>query len=183
MKQLVLFFTFFALCSSKVISQDTIYSNYGTFRKAISIGINCPLGKFGETHGFGLSAWYSWRPAMRVVKKIKASSPKRVEVLLEGGLDYFFGRRDRYDYKYKGYFIFQGLAGISYTSHKKNFCTLTAGLAPDLYAGRTELGLGSHLSGNFYTRERIIVTPGIRLLKYKEANVLWVATVGISYWY
>src|SRR5687768_14214263 len=78
---------------------------YPGFHHAVSVGINCPLGDLADTHSFGFGAWYAWTPG--VIKKIKSWRSKPTHLLLEGGLDYFLGKKDNFDYKNKGYTVLQ----------------------------------------------------------------------------
>ncbi len=180
MKRFLFLFGVIFLSGLHASSQDTSMARlYKGFEQAVALGINCPLGDLADTHSFGFGARYIFIPP--TIKKLKDWKSKPTHLLIEADLDYFFGKTDAYNYKNKGYIIFQALAGILYQPGTKSFYCLSAGAALDRYGNKTSLGFGTHLNGNFYVKNNIAISPGLRFIKFKEANGWWIATVAAAY--
>ena len=177
-KTLIILLT--GLLVTKAVCAQTDISNGKSHVAAF--GLNVPLGEFSETHIAGISAHYSW--SHHRFGKLKALPKKLIGFTANGGIDYYFGRKEvvaGYDYRYGGYIYLHAFGGIIYNPCKKGNITLTAGPTTGIYKGNADAGFGINLNGSYYFTDRIAFTPGVMYMKHDKTNALWAASFKATY--
>jgi hypothetical protein len=169
----------------KVLGQDgkPVSPNYTKGKNnASSFGINIPVGEFSKTHFAGISLDYSW--SHHRFGNLKALPKKLIELTANGGIAYYFGKKEMvagYDYRYGGYLYLHAFAGAIYNPCKKGNITLTTGPSLGIYKGSADVGFGIKVGGSYSITDKIALRPEIIFLKHHEAAPLWVVAMRAVY--
>jgi hypothetical protein len=140
------------------------------YSKTVSAGINITVPEFSRTHNFGAGIGFSWSKHRFGIMEKKLS--KRVGFIADGGIDYYFGKKETvsgYPYQYNGFTYIHTYAGVMYNCCKRGNINLAAGPALGLEDGFTTFFWGVNLSGAYYVNEKIAITPGIIFMKDPES--------------
>jgi hypothetical protein len=154
--------------------------NFGK-SNAISFSATLPVGVFQRSHFAGAGLSYSWSQHRF---GWPASPGKWIGLTLQGGADYYFGKKVKtagYDFRYGGYIDMQALAGIIYNPWANIHFTLIAGPTLSVYKNNTEAGLGINLSSSYALKKNIAVGPAILYRKQSNADALWGLALRASY--
>ena len=144
----------------------------------VSIGANIPLGNFSSTHIIGVAATYSWSDHRFGGMDVKPVKP--FGFTANAGFAYYFGKKEKpsgYPYDYPGYIFVHAYAGAIYNPWRKANICLTAGPALGIYNGNTQFNMGVNLTGSYYLKEKIALSPGIIFMKESGADPLWAASI------
>lgn len=144
-------------------NKKTVQAGYS---KAVSAGISIPIPEFSKTHSFGAGIGFSWSKHRLGLLEKKPSKP--FGFIADGGINYYFGKEETvsgYPYKYNGFTYIHTYGGVIYNCCKKGNINLTTGPALGLDDGFTTFFWGVNLSGAYYIKERISITPGIHFMK------------------
>jgi hypothetical protein len=136
------------------------------FSKTVSAGINITVPEFSQTHSFGAGISFSWSKYRFGMLEKKLS--RRFGFIADGGIDYYFGKKEivsGYLYQYNGFTYIHTYGGIIYNCCKRGNINLTTGPALGIENGFTTFFLGVNLSGAYYIKEKIAITPGIHFMK------------------
>jgi hypothetical protein len=136
------------------------------YSKTVSAGINIPIPEFSQTHSFGAGISFSWSKHRFGMLEKKPSKP--FGFIADGGIDYYFGKKETvsgYPYQYNGFTYIHTYGGIIYNCYKRGHINLTTGPALGLEDGFTTFFWGVYLSGAYYIKEKIAITPGIHFMK------------------
>jgi hypothetical protein len=167
-----LFFSVLAISQQKETVKAKVPLSKGFFRAA-SVGAAIPIGSFSTTHIAGVNADFSiskFRFGKMPVKPVKSLS-----IAYQLGIAHYIGKKETvsgYNYKYPGYTQLHIYPGLLYNPDKKMNMILSIGPVIGFYNGNTQFNLGSTLSGTYYFRDNIGITPSLLLTKESGANPL-----------
>jgi hypothetical protein len=129
---------------------------------AVSVGTNSPIGNFSTTHELRVASNYSWsnhRFGRMDVKPVKPFG-----FIANAGYAYYFGKSVTVSgnpYDYPGYHFLNIYGGVIYNPWRKANINLTIGPAMGIYNGNTRFNFGGELTGSYYFKKIITVSPGI----------------------
>jgi hypothetical protein len=164
------------------ITADTTKKAPAGKRQAVSAGINLALGDFSSTHTGGIAVEYS--RSQHRYGQLAAMPAKKWGYLIEGGLAYYFGKKETvsgYPYDYPGYYFLHVYPGLLYNTCKKGLISISAGPALGLYNGDLRFTIGGTLRGTWYINERTGITPAVLIMKEPGADPLWAASLKASF--
>ena len=140
------------------------------YSKIVSAGIFKTLPEFSQTHRFGAGFGFSWSKHRFGLQEKKPSKP--VGFIVDGGIDHYFGKEEKinsYRYKYNSFTYIHTYAGMNYNVNKRGNINLTAGPALGIEGGFTTFFWGVNLSGAYFIKKRISLSPGILFMKDPES--------------
>lgn len=183
-KKIFIFFLLSAYTVIQVSAQskaDTMHTMIKGRSHLVSLGLNIPFGDFSSTHNLGVGLCYSWSKHRFGV--LSAIPFKFTGFTFNIGADYYSGKKETiglFNYKYDNYIYLHTYGGMIFNPGKKGSISLTAGPAVGLYSGNTQFNIGINLSGNYYFKKNIAITPAILFMKEPVSDPLWAASLRVS---
>ena len=161
-------FLLICLLASQIVAAQTNTKTITPkgFTKTVSAGINITIPEFSRTHNFGTGIGFSW--SKHRFGMIEKKLSKQFGFIADGGIDYYFGKKETvsgYPYEYNGFTYIHTYGGIIYNCGKRSNINLTTGPALGIENGFTTFFWGVNLSGAYYIKEKIAITPGIHFMK------------------
>ena len=159
--------TFSGISQSNSVKKEVVPKRYS---RAVSVGICKTIPEFNQTHNFGVGFGFSWSKHRFGLQEKKPSKP--VGFIVDGGIDHYFGKEEKinsYRYKYNSFTYIHTYAGMNYNVNKRGNINLTAGPALGIEGGFTTFFWGVNLSGAYYIKKRISLSPGILFMKDPES--------------
>jgi hypothetical protein len=157
-------------------------TNTNAKNKAVVFGPSLPVGTFSNTHIAGMSLTFLWGPHhFGLMKEVR---DKRLGFVANGGIDYFFGRKETVaavPYRYGGYLYIHAFGGGIYHYSRKASFILAAGPTLGIYKTSSHVGLGVNLSNCYNLADNIGIRPGLSYSKHKNAAPLWTAGLLVEY--
>lgn len=168
----LLFFNCFIFLLANSQSNSNNKAKKIDLRIDVSAALHLPVGSFASTHklGFGIDVSPSYH-TFGLLSKVK------IAFTYNGGIAYYPGKKETvsgYPFDYPGYFFIHAFAGGLLIPSNKVDVSLTAGPALGIYDGNARFNLGSRLGMNYHLK-KILVGPGIIIMKEKGTDPLWAA--------
>lgn len=152
-----------------------------SFKWNAAAGVHLPFGIFSETHfpGAGIEISYSDNRFGRlwVIPK------KHFSYVLNGGIDYFRGRKvniSGYPVKYGSYSLLRTYGGVIYNHGRRFNLQLMAGPAVSLYKQNLRFNIGSDLSATYFIAKRNGITPCLIMINEWGASPLLAGSIKFS---
>ncbi len=143
------------------------------FQRLISFGVHLPTGIFSSTHLMGIAVDFSL--SKNRFGQLPVIPPHRISIFYNLGIDYYFGKNETvssFSYSYPGLTFFHLYPGLIFNADKKVNICLAAGPALRIYNGKSQFNLGAILSGTYYLKDKIGLTPSLLLMKESGADAL-----------
>ena len=151
----------------------------------VALSLNTPLsGYLKDISNMGVSTAYFW--SRERFGKLALAPSKPLGLILNAGVDYFFGEQETYlnqTVKYGATTYIHTNAGVIYHPCSKGNLVLTGGPVLELYKGDAEFGLGTIFSGSIYLFQckSVGISPNLSLMKLRKSEAVLYFGVGINY--
>ncbi|MEO6611426.1 MAG: hypothetical protein ABIT05_04815 [Chitinophagaceae bacterium] len=174
----IFFLILASCCLNFALAQSTTKKKPAGKQQVVSAGINISLGDFASTHIGGIAVEYS--RSQHRYGQLTAMPAKKLGYLIEGGLAYYFGKKETvsgYSYDYPGYYFLHVYPGLVFNLCIKGHINISAGPGLGLYNGDPRFTIGAKFQGTWYMNEKTGITPGILVMKESGADPLWAVSL------
>ena len=146
----------------------------------VSLNFIFPFNGFLKNiSNLGIGAQFSWSEGR--FGRMSSVPSRKFGFTFNAGLDYFFGKRDSYNVRYKATKYFHAYGGVIYNICNRGNFSLTTGPSLELYRGVSAIGFGINLSGNYYFSKCWNLGPTIILMKQANFDPVIAAGIGLTF--
>ena len=152
-------------------------------KNLVTAGVLVPFGEFSKTHGVGMGLVYS-RTSHRYIR-FNEVLVQKFGFTYETGLAFYPGKNERVSetdsYKYPGFILMHGHAGMICNLVKNLNIRVVAGPALGFYDGRARFNFGAQLSSGYFPWERLGIGPGMNFYMEPGSAPLAAATLHLQF--